>query len=207
MIVSASARQTKGLGVWLRSATKRLMAADTLTRRLFASTAAVMAHTERRYGVGYSKPGVIKLLHRLGFEHRKPKGLPAPTWRRKRLSSRPTRVCSTVSRPTRSSISPMRSTRNSRAGAPMAGPAWAEHLAVKRGKGRQRVNLAGALCLEAGHCQIVEDVRITAETTVPMPAPPGCWMRPAAPPASAARPGLRSGRSGSRRSSANGRWR
>ncbi len=41
-----------------------------------------------------------------------------------------------------------------------------EHLAVRRGKGRQRVNLAGALCLETGHCQIVEDVRITAETTV-----------------------------------------
>jgi transposase len=28
------------------------------------------------------------------------------------------------------------------------------------------VNLAGALCLETGHCQIVEDLRITAETTV-----------------------------------------
>ncbi len=41
-----------------------------------------------------------------------------------------------------------------------------EHLAVRRGKGRRRVNLAGALCLETGHCQIVEDVRITAETTV-----------------------------------------
>lgn len=28
------------------------------------------------------------------------------------------------------------------------------------------MNLAGALCLETGHCQIVEAVRITAETTV-----------------------------------------
>ncbi len=28
------------------------------------------------------------------------------------------------------------------------------------------MNLAGALCLETGHCQIVEDLRITAETTV-----------------------------------------
>ena len=44
---------------------------ETLTRRLFASTAAVMAHIERAYGVAYSKPGVIKLLHRLGFEWRK----------------------------------------------------------------------------------------------------------------------------------------
>jgi transposase len=28
------------------------------------------------------------------------------------------------------------------------------------------VNLAGALCLETGDCQIVEDVRITSETTI-----------------------------------------
>ena len=34
-----------------------------------------------------------------------------------------------------------------------------EHLAVRRGKGRQRVSLAGALCPETDHCQIVEDVR------------------------------------------------
>ena len=50
---------------------------ETLTRRLHPSTAAVMAHIERTYGVAYSKPGVIKLLHRLEFEWRKPTGLPA----------------------------------------------------------------------------------------------------------------------------------
>ena len=50
---------------------------ETLTRRLYPSTAAVMAHIERTYGVAYSKPGAIKLLHRLGFEWRKPTGLPA----------------------------------------------------------------------------------------------------------------------------------
>ncbi len=36
-----------------------------------------MAHVERAYGVAYSKAGTIKLLHRLDFEWRKPKGLPA----------------------------------------------------------------------------------------------------------------------------------
>jgi len=36
-----------------------------------------MAHIERAYGVVYSKAGTIKLLHRLGFEWRKPKGPPA----------------------------------------------------------------------------------------------------------------------------------
>ena len=41
-----------------------------------------------------------------------------------------------------------------------------EHLAVRSDKGCQRVNLAGDISLENGHCQIVEDLRITAETTV-----------------------------------------
>jgi hypothetical protein len=33
----------------------------------FASTAAVMAHIETCHGIVYSKPGTIKLLHRMGF--------------------------------------------------------------------------------------------------------------------------------------------
>ena len=41
-----------------------------------------------------------------------------------------------------------------------------EPVAVRHGKGRRRVNLAGALCLETGHRELVEDESITAETTV-----------------------------------------
>jgi transposase len=50
---------------------------ETLTDRLFPSTAAVIAHVARVWGIAYSKAGMITLLHRLGFEWRKPKGLPA----------------------------------------------------------------------------------------------------------------------------------
>lgn len=100
---------------------------ETLTRRRHASTAAVMAHIERACGVACSKAGTIKLLHRPGFEWRKPKGLPAraDVAARGRLSSRATKGCSPASRPTRPSISPMRCTRNTRAGPPMAGSARA----------------------------------------------------------------------------------
>ena len=49
----------------------------TLAGRLFRTTAAVIDHVARAFGVGFSKAGMIKLLHRLGFEWRKPKGLPA----------------------------------------------------------------------------------------------------------------------------------
>ena len=48
----------------------------------------------------------------------------------------------------------------------MAGSAAATLSPSRKGKGRRRVNLAGALCLETGDLQLVEDERITAETTV-----------------------------------------
>ncbi len=139
----------------------------TLTRRLFPSTAAVMAHIERACGVAYSKAGTIKLLHRLGFEWRKPKGLPA-------RADVPAQEAFVATYETLlNGLAPDETVYFADAVHPeyQSRPAhgWVrkgEHLAVRRGKGRQRVNLAGALCLETGHCQIVEDVRITAETTV-----------------------------------------
>lgn len=140
---------------------------ETLTERLFPSTAAVIAHIERRYGVAYSKPGVIKLLHRLGFEYRKPEGLPARAdvaaqeafvadYEKLLNGLGPDEIVYFLD-----AVHPEYQSR------PAHG--WVrrgEHLAVKRGKGRRRVNLVGALCLETFDCQIVEDERITAETTV-----------------------------------------
>ena len=140
---------------------------ETLTRRLYPSTAAVMARLDQAYGVAYSKAGVIKLLHRLGFEWRKPKGLPA----RADVAAQEAFVAGYERLLT--GLAPDEMVYFADAVHPeyQSRPAhgWVrkgEHLAVRRGKGRQRVNLAGALCLETGHCQIVEDVRITAETTV-----------------------------------------
>ena len=37
----------------------------------------MIAHVARAWGITYSKAGMIKLLHRLEFEWRKPKRLPA----------------------------------------------------------------------------------------------------------------------------------
>jgi transposase len=140
---------------------------ETLTRRLFPGTAAVTAHIERAFGVVYSKAGTIKLLHRLGFEWRKPKGLPA----RADVAAQEAFVAAYER--LLNGLAPDETVYFADAVHPeyQSRPAhgWVrrgEHLAVRRGKGRQRVNLAGALCLETGHCQIVEDLRITAETTV-----------------------------------------
>ena len=52
-----------------------------LDGRFCRSTVEIRAHIAAQFGLGYSHSGCLKLLARLGFEYRKPKGLPrvAPT--------------------------------------------------------------------------------------------------------------------------------
>ena len=127
----------------------------------------MIEHVARAFGVAYSKAGMIKLLHRLGFEWRKPKGLPA----RADVAAQEAFVAAYEK--LLNGLAPDEIVYFADAVHPeyQSRPAhgWVrrgERLAVGAGKGRQRVNLAGALCLETGDCRIVEDVRITAETTV-----------------------------------------
>ncbi|WP_076400590.1 helix-turn-helix domain-containing protein [Insolitispirillum peregrinum] len=41
-----------------------------LTERLYTTTAEIVALVESRFGISYSRSGMIKLLSRLGFEYR-----------------------------------------------------------------------------------------------------------------------------------------
>ena len=50
---------------------------DDLRARLFTTSRAVRAHIRARFGVEFSRSGLIKYLNRIGFEYRKPKTLPA----------------------------------------------------------------------------------------------------------------------------------
>lgn len=139
----------------------------TLDAGFFATTAAVIEHVAQTFGVGFSKAGMIKLLHRLGFEWRKPKGLPA----RVDVAAQQAFVAAYEALLNRlepdelvyfaDAVHPEYQSR------PAHG--WVRRgvrPAVRKGKGRRRVNLAGALCLETGDFRMVEDERITAETTV-----------------------------------------
>ena len=49
---------------------------DWLDGRFCRSTAEIRVHISKEFGVEYSHSGCLKLLSRLGFEYRKPKGLP-----------------------------------------------------------------------------------------------------------------------------------
>jgi transposase len=140
---------------------------ETLSAKLFLSTAAVVAHIEKRYGIAYSKSGAIKLLHRLGFEYRKPKGLPAKAdaaaqekfvAEYEKLLNRlePDEIVYFAD-----AVHPEYQSR----------PAYGwircgDKLAVKRGKGRERMNLMGAICLESGDFQMIEALKMSSQTAI-----------------------------------------
>lgn len=156
----------KGGQARLAAAQEAALAA-TLDAGFFATTAAVIGHVMQAFGVRFSKAGMIKLLHRLGFEWKKPKGLPA----RVDVAAQEAFVAAYEALLNRlepdelvyfaDAVHPEYQSR------PAHG--WVRRgvrPAVRKGKGRRRVNLAGALCLETGDFRMVEDERITAETTV-----------------------------------------
>ena len=139
----------------------------TLSATIYPSTAAVIAHISTRYGVEYSRSGAGKLLRRLGFVYRKPKGIPAradeaaqqafvASYERLLNGLDPDEVVYFAD-----AVHPEWQSR------PAHG--WirrGDRVAVKRGKGRVRMNLHGALNLETFDCQLVETVKMSMQTTI-----------------------------------------
>jgi transposase len=140
---------------------------ETLSARFFPSTAAVIAHIEERYGISYSKSGAITLLHRLGFEYRKPKGLPA------KADAAAQEAFVAYYDKLLNRLEPDEIVYFSDAVHPeyQSRPAYGwmrrgAKLAVRRGKGRQRMNLMGALNLENGDLQMIETLKMSTGTTI-----------------------------------------
>lgn len=154
-----------GAGKLTRDEQAELVAA--LSAGFFSSTAAVIALIEKRFGVAYSKPGAIKLLHRLGFEYRKPKGLPA-----KADAAAQEAFVAHYER-LMNGLLPDEAVYFSDA----VHPEWqsrpthgwvkrGERPAVRKGKGRQRLNLMGALNLETFDLRLVETLKMSSQTTI-----------------------------------------
>ena len=140
---------------------------DVLKSRLFTSTAEVIALVEERFGVTFSRSGMVKLLNRLGFGYRKPKALP-------RLPSVETQEAFVATYESLlngldardqvvfcDAVHPEYQTRPAHGWIADGDP-----VAVSRTTGRQRLNLHGALNLETGACHIVEGEVVNAETTI-----------------------------------------
>jgi len=140
---------------------------DDLRARLFTTSRAVRAHIRARFGVEFSRSGLIKYLNRIGFEYRKPKALPAQA----NVAAQEAFVAAYETLLNGLGANEVVYFADAVHPEYQSRPAYGwirrgDKLAVKRTTGRKRMNLHGALCLEDFDCQIVESDRISAETTL-----------------------------------------
>lgn len=149
------------------SRTQEAELAEALSADFFSSTAAVIALIGKRFGVVYSKPGAIKLLHRLGFVYAKPKGLPA------KADAAAQEAFVAHYETLLNGLLPDEVVYFSDAVHPeyQSRPAhgWVrrgERPAVRKGKGRQRLNLMGAINLENFDLRLVETLKMSTQTTI-----------------------------------------
>jgi transposase len=140
---------------------------EDLSARLFLTSTAVQAHIRARFGVEFSRSGLIKYLNRLGFEYRKPKAMPAQAdvAAQAAFIAAYERLLNDLGGDEvvyfADAVHPEYQSRPARG--------WirrGDKVAVKRTTGRKRLNLHGALCLDDFDCQIIEGDTISAETTL-----------------------------------------
>ena len=141
--------------------------ASHLSERLYRHTGEVAAHIKASYGVTYSHSGAIKLMHRLGFEYKRPESLPAQADEAKQAAFIETYekllkgLADDAAVYFADAVHPEYQSR------PAHG--WVkkgDKVALRRTSGRQRYNLHGALNLENFHCPLVQAEKINAATTI-----------------------------------------
>jgi len=140
---------------------------DWLEARLCCDTRPVRAYIEAEYGVRYSHSGCLKLLHRMGFEYKKPKALPRVVDETAQqqfidmyndlLRSLPADEAVYFA----DAVHPEYQVR----------PAYGwmrkgSNTAVKTTAGRQRVNIHGALNLENFDTPFVEVTKVNGDSSV-----------------------------------------
>ena len=140
---------------------------DWLETRLCRDTRPVRAHIEAEYGVKYSHSGCLKLLHRMGFEYKKPKALP-------RVSDEADQqqfidMYDNLLR----NLTADEAVYFADAVHPeyQARPAYGwmktgSNTAIKTTSGRQRVNIHGALNLENFDAPFVEVTKVNGDSSV-----------------------------------------
>ncbi len=138
-----------------------------LEERLSRSTIGIRAHIASQFGVHYSHSGCLKLLHRLGFEYRKPKALPrvADEAEQERFirfyEDLQNDLAADEAIYFADAVHPEYQTR------PAFG--WVRKgskPAVKTTAGRGRVNIHGAICLENFDMAFVEPITVDGDSAV-----------------------------------------
>ena len=138
-----------------------------VTETLPESTAEAGKFILDRFGVEYGKSGLIKLLHRIGFDWKKPESVPA------KINVETQRAFIESHEKLRNSLGPDEAIVYVDAVHPThqssPGGRWLPQdtrCAVSVTSGRERLNLHGAIDLETGATQIVEVETVDAKSTI-----------------------------------------
>ena len=131
------------------------------------TTDAVGKFILERFGLEYGKSGLIKLMHRLGFEWEKPESVPA------KIDAEKQQAFIKAHEDLRNSLGPDETIVYVDAVHPThqasPGGRWLPQdvrCAVPVTSGRERINLHGAIDLETGATQIVEVEKVDAKSTI-----------------------------------------
>jgi transposase len=141
--------------------------AEHLGAHAYRSTNQVRAHIRNTYGEWFCRSGCIKLMHRLGFEYKKPKGLPAHANEADQREFIEKYQALARHLPENEAIYFADAVHPEYQSRPAHG--WFRKggkVALKRTSGRKRVNIHGALNLETFDCPMVEVERIDADSTI-----------------------------------------
>ncbi|MCP5086563.1 MAG: IS630 family transposase [Rhodobacteraceae bacterium] len=138
-----------------------------LEDRFCRSASEIRAHIVAQFGLRYSHSGCLKLLHRLGFEYRKPKALPHVANEEKQAEFIAFYESLLNNLPADETVYFADAVHPEHQTKPAFG--WVRkgaNPAVKTTAGRGRVNIHGALCLENFDAPFVEPVTVDGNSAV-----------------------------------------
>ncbi len=138
-----------------------------LEGHLSRSSGEVRAWMAATFGVSYSHSGCLKLLHRLGFEYRKPKALPRVADEEKQAEFIAYYEHLMTSLPADETVYFADAVHPQHQTKPAFG--WVKKgskPAIKTTAGRGRINIHGALCLETFDAPFVEPLTVDGDSAV-----------------------------------------
>ena len=140
---------------------------DWITARLPRSTKVIGAWIEKNFALSYSRPGLIALLHRLGFDYRKPREAPRHLneAKQKAFIAGYEKLLNTMDMDEAvvfvDAVHPTHQVH--------AAGCWAPKgiaIAVEQTTGRQSLNIHGAINLETGQTQMLEVTKVNARSLI-----------------------------------------
>ncbi len=141
---------------------------DWIGQTLPRSTQEIGAYINRCFGVTYeSRSGLVAMLHRLGFEHRKPKSMPSKMdpEKQRRFIAFYEKLLNTL--PANEMVMFADAVHPTYGAQPVG--CWAPKglaVAVEQTTGREHVNIQGAIDLETGTTCMLQVDRVDADSTI-----------------------------------------